>query len=254
MLLFAIFVSIEIYGNKYNKVVLVDPVSKSEIVIPNGCIVDSSSTKYKKYDVSTTGSYISLFSVENPNSCSYSWNKLNEFEKEWRLGSLIEKKRLPEPADGWIRIFQSKNSKGHNIYHSLTLVRGNIYALYLLETGSKREDLITPDVAISTDFKDICDKRVDNDGVITWRTTLIHCLILLLVGLLKALKIPMSAKLKHSLLVVITFAYFCGMYFYALFPLKTSILVTISLTALLYIILKSKSWTDFWDMLEKHMS
>lgn len=246
---FAILVSINAYGDAPDSVILVDPVSKTEIAIPHGRITESSPTKYKKIAVVTPCSYVSLFSVENPNSCPYSWNKLNEFEKDKKLGSCIDKKRLPKPADGWIRIFQSKDSNEHDIYHSLTLVRGNGYALYLLESAYRREALLTPSVAMNTKFKDVIDKRVDNDGVITWRTWIVCGLILLLVALLKIFKFLQSIVLRYFLFVVITCTFFCGMYFYALFPLQISWMTTLSLAVSLYVIMASASLYDFLDRL-----
>lgn len=254
-LLFAIFVSVNAYGADLDSVILVDPVSKTEIAIPQGRITESSPTKYRKYAVVTPYSYVSLFSVENPNSCPYSWSKLNEFEKDKELGSVIDRKRLPKPADGWIRIFQSKDSDGRDIYHSLTLVRGNAYALYLLESAYRREVLLTPSVAMKTEFKDVSDKRVDNDDVITWRTWLVFGLILLLVALLKIFKFLQSIVLRCILYVVITCTFFCGMYFYALFPLQTSWMTTVSLAVCLYVIMPSASLNDFWNRLwEKVLS
>lgn len=239
------------YDKSYEEQILTDPISKTEIKIPYGVINDSSSIKFKKYFVETPKTYISLFSVENPNACQYTWEKIIEFEKERDLGKLIEQDRLPAPADGWIHIFKSRSKAGYDYYTALTLVRGNAYALYLLEDANKQDDLITPGIAKTTEFRPITGKRINNDGQTTWRTWVTILAIILIGFLVRLLGKNMSAGLKYFLIVVSSGCYFGGSYFFVKFPLGITICFTITLGVLLWLVLFSKNWEDFFNKLEK---
>ena len=233
---------------------LTEPISKTVITIPEGEVVDSALNKFEKFKVYTPSSVLSIFSMENPENEPFSWKRINEFDKNKKYGSLISKERLDGNTDGWVRYYSTKNDSGQDLINCVSLVRGNGYALYILETAYDKAGLVSPAIIKATEFKPITDHRVNNDGEFTWRMWAVLAGIIVFALLLKFVQKGLSDAFLIILSVIVLGGLFCGMYFYAKFSFSISTTTTGIVAGLWIFILLTSSWKEAGKSLENILS
>ena len=228
---------------------LTEPITKTVIRIPNSEVVDSALHKFEKFKVNTPTSVIKIFSMENPENVPFTWKRINEFDKNRKYGYLESKERLDGDTDGWIRYYSSKDESGNSIANCVSLIRGNGYAIYILETANDMAGLVSPAIVKATEFKPITDHRVNNDGEFGWKSWCVFIGIILLSLLIKPIQKRLSDIVLVVLSVIVLGGLFCGMYFYAKFSFGISIGTSIVVGTLWTVILCASSWSDFWRIL-----
>lgn len=233
---------------------LTEPISKTVITIPEGEVMDSALNKFEKFKVYTPSSVLSVFSMENPENEPFSWKRINEFDKNKKYGSLISKERLDGKTDGWVRYYSTKNDSGQDIVNSVSLIRGNGYAIYILETAYDKAGLISPAIVKATDFKPITNHRVNNDGEFSWKMWSILVGIIVFALLLKFVQKRLSETFLIILSVIVLGGLFCGMYFYAMFSFSISATTTGIIAGIWIFILQTSSWKDAGKSLENILS
>lgn len=243
-----------IYAGNFSHIELVEPISKSVISIPEGELVDSAKNKFQKFKVYTPSSVVSVFSMENLENEPFSWNRINEFDKNKKHGSLMSKEKLDGRTDGWIRYYSTKSDSGQDIVNCVSLIRGNGYALYILETAYDKAGLVSPAIVKATEFKPITDHRVNNDGAFTWRMWTVLAGIIVFALLLKFVQKGLSETFLIILSVIVLGGLFCGMYFYAMFSFSISATTTGIIAGLWIFILLTSSWKDAGKSLENILS
>ena len=237
-------------AEKYTLLELVDPISKTVIRLPKGELMDSSQNKFQKYKVYTPSSVLSVFSMENPENEPFSWNRINEFDKNKKYGSLMSKEKLDGKTDGWIRYYSTKSDSGQDIVNCVSLIRGNGYALYILETAYDKVGLVSPTIVKATEFKPITDHRVNNDGVFTWKMWAVLVGIIVFALLLKFIQKSISEMFLIILSVIVLGGLFCGMYFYAMYSFSISATTTGIIAGVWIFILLTSSWKEAGKSLE----
>ena len=233
---------------------LTEPLSKSVITIPEGEVVDSAQYKFEKFKVYTPSSVISVYSMENPDNEPFTWNRINDFDKNSKFGSLDSQERLESDADGWIRYYSSIDKSLKPIVNCVSLIRGNGYALYILETAYDKEGLVSPAIVRATEFKPITDHRVNNDGAFTWKMWAVLACIIVFALLLKFVQKGLSETFLIVLSVIVLGGLFCGMYFYAMFSFSISATTTGIVAGLWIFILLTSSWKEAGKSLENILS
>lgn len=229
---------------------LTEPITKTIINIPNCEVVDSSLHKFEKFKVNTPASVIKVYSMENPENEPFTWKRINEFDKNRKYGYLESKERLDGDTDGWIRYYSSTDESGKAIINCVSLIRGNGYAIYILETANDKTGLMSPAIVKATEFKPITDHRVNNDGKFGWKSWCVFIGIILLSLLIKPIQKRLSDTILVVLSVIVLGGLFCGMYFYAKFSFGISIGTSIVVGTLWIVILCASSWSDFWRILD----
>ncbi len=234
----------------FSKLSLKEPITNTLIEIPEGELLDSALHKFEKFKVNTPTSIIKVYSMENPENEPFTWERINEFDKSRKYGHLESKERLDGKTDGWIRYYSSTSDSGKEIVNCVSLIRGNGYALYVLETAVDKSGLVSPAIVKTTEFKPITNHRVNNDGKYGWKSWCVFIGILILALLLKPIQKRLSETFLVILSVIVLGGLFCGMYFYAKFSFGISIGVLILEGLLWVIILCANSWKDFWRILD----
>lgn len=160
---------------------VMEPLSQTEFRLPSAT-VDTIGSAFFKGGYTLPDSYLMLYSMRNNKEEKFSWSELNGFEKERRLGRRIKEIRLPD-IDAWQRVFES-DSRGLTVFHCLTIVNGNGYAMYILENAIDSARFSSPAIIADTEFRDMQGVRIARQILPEWVNALIYTALLLLMALL----------------------------------------------------------------------
>lgn len=160
---------------------VIEPLSRTEFRLPSAT-ADTVGTAFFKGGYSLLNSYLMLYSMRNNKEEKFPWSELNMFEKERKLGHRISEKRLPD-IDAWQRVFKS-NNRGVPVFHCLTIVNGNGYAIYVLENSLDSTFFSSPSIIANTEFRDMQGVRIARQVLPEWANVLIYVAMLAIMALL----------------------------------------------------------------------
>ncbi len=235
---------------KYSEVSVRDALSGTVFKFPEGCKQDSSDVNFEKAMILTPKTVVSIYSMPHPDDKTFTWKRINEFDANNKYGTLIKKTKL-ENADGWIRYYNSTDKRGRQVISCVTLIRGNAYALYLLESAYELADCVTPAIVASTDFKDIDGKRIENDGSLTMTFWIVTLIAVLLSGLGKLIfgREPSAGIVIMGAVTIV--AYALGLFFWLNYGIGTTLLWAFITTCVWFGVVMASTWTEFFDFLQK---
>lgn len=235
---------------QYGEVIVTDAVSGTMIKFPKAYKLDSSDVNFEKARLYTPKSVVSVYSMPHPDDMAFTWKRVNEFDANNKYGIMLKKSKL-ENVDGWVRYYSSTDKQGRPIIKCAILIRGNAYALYVLETAYEIDDCVSPSIIASTEFKKIKGKRIENDGSLTFTFWVITLIAMLSSGLGKLIfgrKISASICIMGGAVVV---AYALGLFFWLSYGIGTTLFWT-CVTASMWIgVILASSWSDFFNFMEK---
>lgn len=249
------FIVLSIKGQNNEKEVFTDSLTSVQLYFPKYTEFKNVSFKaFKKATAVLEKSYISIYSMKNPEGEQYSWIRINEFDDKDQYGHLIKSEKIKDVAEGWFRYYQNETKNGKTYITCVTLIRGNIYAFYLVETAYKEEFLSSKKVVTSSVFpnsKSPDRKRTNTMSDIDWG---IFCIILLSGLCFWKVKSTMSDSIKLILVVLSSAILVVYLIFYVWLTIWSSIFLGFLNGAFWFICLFSKSWSDFFNSLEKTLN
>lgn len=226
-----------------------EPVSGTVFNIDNAVLKESSRYDYKKAMIYTENTAISIWSVPNPENKPFAWKKINEFDSNNRFGVMTFQEKL-ENAEGWLRYFNYTEKDNKHYVYCVALIRGNTYALYVVESAFNAEQLTIPQLIKNTHFDEI-DKRAANEdkplSTVFWLVVLAGAV---LAGLAKLLfRKNDSAFLICGIITLmgVTATLYWGLYC----SLGTSLLWLFLLLCFWFGVWAANSWTDFYNFIVK---
>lgn len=233
------------------QVVFTDSLTASKFYFPlNTKLTDISYISFKKCVAVLQKSDICIYTMKNPEGEQYSWTRINEFDKNERYGSLIRTEKIGDMLDGWFRYYQNKTKKGKEFITCVTLIRGNVYAVYLVESAYKEEDLKSKEVVTASVFSKVKKsyRRKEPRGC-EW-------LVIGVINLVALCFWKLRSKLNNRLKIILISISSAVLFVYSVFiawleiwPFSIGIVLfdVVFWSACLY----AKSWDDFWNRLEQ---
>lgn len=226
-----------------------EPVSGTVFNIDNAVLKDSSRYDYKKAMIYTENTAISIWSVSNPEEKPFTWKKINEFDSNNRFGVMTIQEKL-ENAEGWLRYFNYNEKNNKQCVYCVALIRGNTYALYVVESAFSAEQLTIPELIKNTDFDKI-DKRVANEGKpLSTEFWLVLLAGAVLAGLAKLL-FRNNDGVFFTCGIITLLGVAATLYWGLYYSLGTSLLWLFLLLCFWSGVWVAKSWTDFYNFIVK---
>lgn len=248
------FIGFSCMAQANRQVVFTDSLTASKFYFPlNTKLTDISYVSFKKCVAVLQKSDICLYSMKNPEGEQYSWTRINEFDKNERYGSLIRTEKIGNMLDGWYRYYQNKTKTGKGYITCVTLIRGNVYAVYLVESAYKEEDLKSKEVVAASVFSKVKknNRRKEPKGS-EW-------FVIGAINLVALCFWKLRSKLNDCLKIIlisvsgaVLFVYLVYIAWLEVWPFSIgSVLFNVVFwSACLY----AKSWDDFWNRLEQVFS
>lgn len=252
--LFLFFIGLSCMVQANRQVVFIDSLTASKFYFPlNTKITDISYVSFKKCVAVLQKSDIYIYSMKNPEGEQYSWTRINEFDKNKQYGSLIRTEKIGNMLDGWYRYYQNKTKNGKEYITCVTLIRGNVYAIYLVESAYNEGDLRSKEVVAASVFSKggKGNRRKEPKGS-EW-------LIIGVANLVALCFWKLRSKLKNRLKIIlisisgtILFVYLVYIAWLEVWPFSIGSVFfnVVFWSTCLY----AKSWDDFWNRLEKFFS
>lgn len=230
-----------------------EPISGTEFEFKMASIDKESEYDYKKAEIETPASFIYIYSNQNPDNKQYKWSKLNEFDSNNYYGNLTGKEKLVN-ADGWIRYYDGAGTKNEKLKYCIILVRGNAYALYVVEGAYDTTDFVMPDIVKKTMFGKIEGIRIENDG--SYGKT-----FWMLTGILATLTLLSSLIVKDrkkGSFIIYALALVCSygllLYFWLGYNWLTTLGIWFIAVIIWYAIIEADSWSDFFKIIDRIIS
>lgn len=237
--------------NRFQPLTYTEPVSGTVFEFNNARIDEVNDIDYKKASIETPKSYVWIYSTLNPDNKQYDWKKLNEFDSKDHYGKLVSKEKLKN-ADGWIRFYDGKGKNGESIKYCVSLIRGNAYALYLVEGAYDSHDFVSPDIVRNTKFGSIKGVRVENDGTFTWQYWTLSG-VMFLIAALSCLIVKKKRDewpfIIFAIIMVLGFG--LALYFWLHYNWLISLSSMLFMGIVYFAIVFAKSWDEFWEILDK---
>lgn len=237
--------------DKFHPLTYTEPVSGTVFEFNNARIDEVNNIEYKKASIETPKSYVRVYSNLNPDNKQYDWKKLNEFDSNNHYGKMVGKEKLKN-ADGWIRFYDGKGKNGESIKYCVSLIRGNAYALYLVEGAYDSHDFVSPDIVKATNFGSIKGIRVENDGTFTWKFWTLSG-VMILIAALSCLIVKKKRDewpfIIFAIIMVLGFG--SALYFWLNYNWLISLSCMFFMGIVYFAIVCAKSWDEFWEILEK---
>ena len=241
--------------SKFGEVIFTDTISGTDIVFNDAKIFSTPNKDNCRMVIDTKVSEIYIFTEENPENKTFTWQRVNQFDADFRFGNLITSEKFEnENVDGWIRYYEMPTKKGGMLLSCLSVIRGNSYAIYILEQLSPDKTPITPEIVKNTEFKKVTGKRIDNDGRITTKMCVIFAILLLSSIIVKFL-FKRSTKMKVIAMITLNLIFFCYAYFVQVYDFYTS-LISIGISALVWVLVLFvfETWTDVVNFIQNAIS
>lgn len=251
-LLISFFSVLTSYGQNGEKVIFTDSVTSVQLFFPQHTeFKNISNISFRKGTAILKESNISIYSMKSPEGKQYSWTRINEFDNNAQYGHLIRKEKIKDSPEGWFRYYQNETKDGEKYITCITLIRGDVYAIYLVESALKEEYLSSKEVVASSFFPNstgVNKTRKDSLSTKDW----IIVIVSLLCGLcFWNLKQKMSNTIKIPLILLSGIAIFIYLHFFAWVGIWTSCCTSITIILFWVLCFYSKSWNDFWKHIEK---
>lgn len=220
----------------------VDSLTGVQLRFPsNTQIKEASSVAFRKCVAVLEKSNIEVYSMKNREDEQYDWKKINEFDKDSKYGQLYHSERIGDKTEGWIRFYKSRTSKGKEYVTSVILIRGDIYAFYLLESAWTEEELSSIEVARNSVFPQKEESQLTK--IVLW----ILIGVSVLAFILRFFREQVSDSFKTAIIILFTVSLVGYLILYG-----TDIWVIIlwgciapcCLAAWLFV-----SWKELWEML-----
>ncbi len=249
MLLVAVITAPAESQTKIGNIEFKDPVSGVVFNIDNAIINDSSRYDYRKALIYTKNTAISIWSAPNPEKKPFSWKKINEFDSNNRFGTITFQEKMKN-AEGWIRYYNFIDKKNKQWAYCVALIRGNNYALYLVESALKADQLTIPQLLENTDLGEI-DKRAVNEGKpLSFKFWLAILTGVILAGLAKLLFRNRDGVFL-TCGIVTALALTATLYWVLYCTIGVSLLWGFLLICVWFGVWAAKSWTDFYNFIVK---
>lgn len=229
----------------------IEPVSGTELLLPNARIVKSDSLAYQKAVIYTENTAVYVYSMPNQDDKPFSWQEINKFDANNKFGTLTHQEKL-SGGDGWLRIYELYDKKDkRTLYYAISLIRGDSYALYVDECAYSTADFVTPDIIKATVFPKTQNRRVNNDGKLTMTFWIVIAICLAIAAASKWFfgKEPCTGIAIVGAISLI--AVFVVLYWGLMYSLGSSVLYVFLLSMVWLATIMSSSWTDFYNFLSK---
>ncbi len=251
ILLWTIFISLSLAGQTNEEVIFTDSLTSAKIIFPsNTKLEEISYISFKKCVAVLDNSDIIVYSMKNTNKEQYSWTRINEFDKESKYGKIIRSVKVQNKTEGWHRYYQNRTKKGLDYVTCVTLIRGNEYALYMVESAYEEEDLKSEEVTASSIFPGVkvkIKKRTGRFSEVNWAIIMI---ITLSAFCFWSVKKNISNKVKIILIFISTLLITVYLLCFTKFAIIPSIILMIINGSLWYACLFSESWSEFWSWID----
>lgn len=240
---------------KFGEVIFTDSISGTEIIFNEAKIYSIPNEDNCRMVIDTKESTIYVYTVENSQDRTYKWSEVNQFDADFRFGNLITSEKLEfENADGWIRYYQMPSKKGKMILSCVSVIRGNSYAIYIVEQLSPEKTPVTPEIVKNTEFKKVTGKRIENDGRVPSNLWIWYAIFALSSIIIKFLFWD-KTKLKTIIFIIAHVAFFIVVYFILLYSLSTT-LISLGGSAIVWglVLYFVNSWDDLWNIIGQGLS
>lgn len=249
--LFLILISLSAWGQVNEEVFFTDSLTAVHLVFPaNTKLQNISTTAFKKGVAVMDKTDIFIYSMKNSAGGQYAWERINEFDKNSKYGSLIRSEKINNTAEGWHRYYKDKTKKGIDYITCVTLVRGSNYALYMVESAFQEEHLKSKTITTASVFPIIEKKETKRTTNLSGLNWIIITIIFFSVFVLWPIKSLFNNKIKILLICLSV----CGMLLYLLVGVRFVIFWSIifaGFDALFWFAcLYSSSWDEFWHWVE----
>lgn len=230
-----------------------DSLTGAKFLFPEGSIItETTQHQFQKCVVKTGRSIISIYSMKNKQKKDgYAWSEIDRFDANNKYGDYIDSERIPiKGVIGWHRLYKKTNSDGTVIFSFVSIIRGNNYVEYLLESAFSKESMASVDVVSRSYFPSKQPPRFyewqnNNQGLL-----LIIVLFLELIPFaLFAVKKRMSTPFKLALTILATLiGAIASLYSGFWTTFWTSIMLATTWGIILFAF---DRWSDVWDFAKK---
>lgn len=231
-----------------------EPVSGVTFKIDASTMVESSRYDYRKALIYTDSTAISIWSVPNPDEQPFSWKKINEFDANNRFGVMTIQERI-DKVDGWIRYYNYTDKQNKHWYYCVALVRGNTYALYLVESRLKTTKMDMPPMTIpqlisKTDFGEMDKRALNEKKSLEGDFWLIMFVGAFLSGLAKLFFRKQNGAFWTCGIITILIVIFM-LYWILFYSISTVLLWSFLLICFWLLVWLSETWMDFYNLIVK---
>lgn len=247
ILCFLIFISLPTQGQTNEYKIFTDSLTEVQLFFPSSAKFENiSPTSFRKGIAVMEKSDIIIYSMRNPDEEQYSWSRINEFTQNSKYGSHIRDEKINNSAEGWFRYYKNKTKKGRDYVTCVTLIRGNIYALYLVESAYRESDLKSKEVVALSSFP-----KSKLHHLARKKTLSINDLIIILAIILSGLCLwkfrrKINKTWKVILIVISSLIIVSYLIFFAWFTITLSIGFGVINALFWGACLYSNSWSEFW--------
>ena len=229
-------------------IVYKDSITGTCIVLPKDANIEEfNKSAFHKFTAILPNSMLSFYSMKNDKDEPFSWETINKFDKDNRLGKYIDTEKIArQDVEGWHRFYENKSKSGKTYEACVTVIRGKDYAVYLFETAWARDKMVSKQVLAQSTFEiQIWWKRMAKENYMLLMT------ILGITAVLPFILFPIRKRIDGILLHVlcIGFSIIGGCALALAITSLWTVLIWIPIGLLLwYVILTADSWTDVWNL------
>lgn len=251
ILCFLIFIDLPSQGQTNEYKIFTDSLTTVQLHFPSSTRFENTShISFRKGIAVLENSNISIYSMKNPNGEQYSWSRINEFTQNSQYGSHIRDEKINNTAEGWFRYYKNKTNKGKDYVTCVTLIRGNIYAIYLVESAYKESDLKSKDVVALSSFPESKVYHRTRKKSLSNNDLIIIGIIILSGFCFWKFKHKMNKIWKIILIVISSFSIVFYLIFFAWLTILPSIGIGVINAVFWGACLYSNSWSEFWQKIE----
>lgn len=234
-------------------VIFIDSLTGSKIIFPAGSTLrPSENSGFYKCSVSLSKSDISVYSMKNVDGKQYTWNTINKFDENDKYGTFINTEKIEGlDIEGWQRFYLREVKDGENYFNCVTALRGKNYAVYLLESAYKKEDMLSLSIVKCSTFVG-STKTIRGIQKYQFYWFAIALASIIIPFLLYPIRKKMEGKLKWTLILFFTIV---GSIATGLWLTNGWICILALLIYLLvwYVVLSAENWTDIWNHIFKNI-
>ncbi len=251
-ILFLLLISLSSMGQTKDSVCYTDSLTNVQIYFPSGTILqDISNRTFRKCIAVMEKSDISVYSMKSSNGKQYSWSRINEFDQNSRYGTLVHSRKIKNAAEGWHRYYTNKTKKGREYITCVTLIRGDRYAVYMVESAFNQNDLNSEEVTSLSTFPIKTKKSNARTNQLLLKNWIVVGIIMLFGLCFWKWREKMSDTLKLILICLATLAMLIYLLFIVRYTIAMSICFTVITPAVWAACLYAESWSDLWLIISK---
>lgn len=230
-----------------------DSLTGAQIAFPANAVLKlSEKAGFYKCTATLPNSLVSVYSMKNIDGEPYSWVVINKFDDNDKYGTFINTEKIEGlDVEGWRRYYDQQDKYGKKYINCVTALRGKDYAIYLLESAYKKEDLQSAAIVeASTYAGSTKSERAIQQYKDIWLAITIIAFVLpfLLYPVRKKLSDPVKLTLGivFSVLAIVS----AWLFTTSIWAIVIALLIY---PAVWYCILTAENWTDVYNNVIKNI-